>query len=102
MTSPRPESAPLNDAELDALREITQHLTRTDPGLLESGQHRPCAGRRLLAGAVLVACLVVGVLAVAAGATAALGVGVGLVGAVTVVTTIGLRRASARRPPDTP
>jgi len=46
--------------------------------------------------------VVVGVLAVAAGATAALGVGVGLVGAVTVVTTIGLRRASARRPPDTP
>ncbi|CAA9280053.1 MAG: hypothetical protein AVDCRST_MAG54-3530 [uncultured Actinomycetospora sp.] len=104
MMRPHGEDAPLSAAEQRALREITQNLVRTDPdlfGTARSGHPGPHAGGRLVAVAVTAACLSLGVVTLAAGALVALGAGAGLVAVVTSVATIGHRRASARRPPDT-
>ncbi|PVZ03927.1 DUF3040 domain-containing protein [Actinomycetospora cinnamomea] len=102
MTSP--DGAPLSDAERRALREITQHLTRTDPDLLAGPRADSAgpAGRRRMGYVLAVACLAVSALALAAGALLALAVGFVVIAGTTVATTIGLRRASSRRPPDTP
>lgn len=94
------DGAPLSDAEHRALREITQHLTRTDPDLL-GAPGTPPAGRRRWGWVVTGACLAVSLVALVAGALVALGIGSLFILAIAAVTTIGLRRASSRRSRDT-